>query len=319
VYSGGALDTGFSGIVTVGVNEPALLHRKSDGCYVSYHLHGGPLYRGTADVTNGRFEIDFRVPRYARTGASVFFTAYANDTFGDAGNTDTDLLTLVAPSLSDSLALEPVDGSPRVRFGFKSGLTVVKPGESLQAVIRDQDGVNILNTTNEGRHALLIDDSPVPLDVTRFFTFDHGGTDTSGVLTYPLPELGVGGHRAILRVADSFAQTTLDTLDFTVTDPLDYFAEVVLNYPNPFSSTTQFLVQLSNPASVKLDIFTTSGRRIHRIETFLDAGEQWIFWDGRDSARDEIANGTYLYVATVEFSGVDRTPLVMRGKLTKIQ
>jgi hypothetical protein len=319
VYSGGALDTGFNGTVTVGVNEPALLRSKSDGCYVNYYLQGGPLYRGTADVTNGRFEIDFRVPRYARTGPSVFFTAYASDSFGDAGNTDTELLTLVAPTLADSLALQPVDGSPRVRFGFKSGLTVVKPGESLQAVIRDQDGVNILNTTNEGRHALLIDDSPVPLDVTRFFTFDHGGTDTSGVLTYPLPELGVGDHRAILRVADSFAQTTLDTLDFAVTDPLDYFADVVLNYPNPFSTTTQFLVHLSNQASIRLDIFTTSGRRIRRIEAQLDAGEQWIFWDGRDVARDEIANGTYLYVATVEFTGVDRTPLVMRGKLTKIQ
>jgi hypothetical protein len=280
---------------------------------------GGSLFRGTADVTDGRFEIDFRVPRYARTGPSLFFTAYANNAGGDAGETDTQTLTLVAPTLADSLALQPVDGAPRVRFGFKSGLTTVKPGESLQAVIRDQDGVNILNTTNEGRHALLIDDSPVPLDVTRFFEFDHGGTDTSGVLTYPLPELGVGKHRAILRVADSFAQTTLDTLEFTVTDPLDYFADVVLNYPNPFTDGTQFLVRLSNRAAVRLDIFTVSGKRIRRIERDFDGGERWIPWDGRDIAGDKIANGTYLYVATVEFLGVDRAPLVVRGKLTKIQ
>ena len=52
----------------------------------------------------------------------------------------------------------------------------------------------MLNTTAEGRHALLIDDSPVPFDVTQFFEFDHGGTDTSGVLTYPLPDLPAGGH-----------------------------------------------------------------------------------------------------------------------------
>ena len=47
----------------------------------------------------------------------------------------------------------PLDGPPRVQFGFKSGLKVVKPGESLQAIIRDQDGVNVLNTTAEGRQA----------------------------------------------------------------------------------------------------------------------------------------------------------------------
>jgi hypothetical protein len=319
VYRNGELDTGFDGTVTVRVHEPALLRRKTDGCFLSYYIRGGSLFRGTADVTDGRFEIDFRVPRYARTGPSLFFTAYANNAGGDAGETDTQTLTLVAPTLADSLALQPVDGAPRVRFGFKSGLTTVKPGESLQAVIRDQDGVNILNTTNEGRHALLIDDSPVPLDVTRFFEFDHGGTDTSGVLTYPLPELGVGKHRAILRVADSFAQTTLDTLEFTVTDPLDYFADVVLNYPNPFTDGTQFLVRLSNRAAVRLDIFTVSGKRIRRIERDFDGGERWIPWDGRDIAGDKIANGTYLYVATVEFLGVDRAPLVVRGKLTKIQ
>ncbi len=319
VYTNGQLDTGFGGTVTVNVNEPDLLKTKTDGCFMYYFLHGGPLYRGTADVTNGEFEVNFRVPRYARTGPSVFMTAYANNADGDAGNTDRDLLALVPPTPADSLALHALDGSPRVRFGFKSGLTVVKPGESLQAIIRDQDGVNILNTTNEGRHALLIDDSPVPLDVTRFFEFDHGGTDTSGVLTYPLPHLGVGNHRAILRVADSFAQTTLDTLNFTVTDPLDYFADVVFNYPNPFSTSTQFLLRLSNPAHVRLDIFTVSGRRIRRIEEQLNGGEQWIFWEGRDIAGEEIANGTYLYVATVDFTEVDRTPLVIRGKLTKIQ
>ncbi|MGD8413439.1 MAG: hypothetical protein PVF33_04365, partial [Candidatus Latescibacterota bacterium] len=223
------------------------------------------------------------------------------------------------PSLADSLALVPLDGAPRVQFGFKSGLKVVKPGESLQAIIRDQDGVNVLNTTAEGRHALLIDDSPVPFDVTQFFEFDHGGTDTSGVLTYPLPELPAGDHRAILRVSDSFAQTTLDTLQFAVTDPLDYFAEVVMNYPNPFATTTQFLIQLSNPASIRLDIFTVSGKRIRRLEESRDGGEEWIFWDGRDDLGDEIANGTYLYVATIDFEEIDRPPLVIRGKLTKIQ
>ena len=133
----------------------------------------------------------------------------------------------------------------------------------------------------DGRHALLIDNSPVPFDVTKFFEFDHGGTDTSGVLTYPLPELPVGNHRAILRVSDSFAQTTLDTLEFSVTDPMDYFAEVVLNYPNPFATTTQFLIRLSDRATIRLDIFTVSGKRIRRLEEERSGGEELIYWDGR--------------------------------------
>jgi hypothetical protein len=319
VMHNGSVDTSFEGSVTVRVHEPNV-YKTAPRCGVGYYLRGGTIYRGTTDVVDGEFSIDFRVPRYAKPGKAAFLTAYAAQANGlDAGASFDSTFTLALPALADSLALIPIDGAPRVQFGFKSGLKVVKPGESLQAIIHDQDGVNILNTTAEGRHALLIDDAPVPFDVTRFFEFDYGGTDTSGVMTYPLPELTVGGHRAILRVSDSFAQTTLDTLEFAVTDPLDYFAEVVMNYPNPFETETQFLIRLSNRASIRLDIFTVSGKRIRRLEAVRDGGEEWIAWDGRDHAGDEIANGTYLYVATVDFAGVDRPALVLRGKLTKIQ
>jgi len=318
VMKDGEIDTGFNGSVEVRVHEPDEL-KVSSRCALTYRLRGGAMYRGSADVVGGRFEFDFRVPRYATPGPRAFFTAYADNGATDAAATYDSTFSLALPTLADSLALVPVDGSPRVQFGFKSGLKVVKPGESLQAIVRDQDGINILNTTAEGRHALLIDDSPVPFDVTKFFTFDHGGTDTSGVMVYPLPMMPVGSHRAILRVSDSFAQTTLDTLEFSVTDPLDYFAEVVLNYPNPFATTTQFLIRVSNRASIRLDIFTVSGKRIRRLEEVRDGGEEWVFWDGRDAEGDEIANGTYLYVATVDFLDIERTPTVLRGKLTKIQ
>ena len=319
VLNNGAVDVNFDGVVTVRMHEPDVI-KTSQRCAMVYRLRGGTIFRGTADVVDGEFSVEFRVPRYAKPGNRAFFTAYADDKSGiDAGGSYDSTYTLSLPTLADSLALIPIDGPPRVRFGFKSGLKVVKPGESLQAIVHDRDGVNILNTTTDGRHALLIDDSPVPFDVTKFFEFDHGGTDTSGVLTYPLPELPVGNHRAILRVSDSFAQTTLDTLQFSVTDPLDYFAEVVLNYPNPFSTTTQFLIRLSDRASIRLDIFTVSGKRIRRLEEERSGGEEWIYWDGRDFAGDEIANGTYLYVATVDFADVDRAPLVLRGKIAKIQ
>jgi hypothetical protein len=44
-----------------------------------------------------------------------------------------------------------------------------------------------------------------------------------------------------------------------------------------------------------------------------------VEWDGRDGVGDDLANGSYLYVATVEFTGLDRPPLALRGRLTKIR
>jgi hypothetical protein len=323
VYRDGAPDAAFEGTVRVTVREPAEYvtydTRCSGNIFMNYYVPGGVIYDGTADVAGGEFEISIRVPRVASTGPLAYATAYAVGPDADAAATMDSVLVVVAPTLADSLALRQVDGAPRVDLGFKSGLEVVKPGDTVRAIVRDQDGINILSTTNEGRQAILLDDLPVPIDVNPYFSFDHGGVDTSGVLLFPLPDLEVGSHRLVYKVSDSFGSTTLDTLFFQVTDALDYYAHAVMNYPNPFQASTQLLFRLSNRAAVTLEIFTVSGKRVRRLDEVRDGGEVWIEWDGRDAAGDDIANGTYLYVATVDFVGLDRPPTVLRGKMTKIR
>lgn len=319
----GALDTAFEGPVAVTVREPALRRGYEAECpgnvVINYLLPGGVMYEGTADATGGKFEVNFRVPRYASTGSLAHATAYARDGSRDAGEFIDSVLVVTAPTVEDSLALRPVDGAPRVDLGFKSGLKVVKPGDTVKAVVRDGDGINILATTNAGKQAVLIDNLPLPIDVNDFFSYDHGGTDTSGVLLFPLPDLDVGRHRLVYKVSDAFGFTTVDTLFFDVTDAADFFAEAVFNYPNPFKESTQFLFRVSDRASISLDIFTVSGKRVRGIDTVRDGGDVWIEWDGRDGAGGDVANGTYLYVASIKFVGVDRPPVVLRGKLSRIR
>ncbi len=321
VYADGGVDATFDGPVEVVVREPTVhrIYQAPCGAEIRYLIAGGAIYQGTTDAAHGEFEVSFRVPRDAATGTLALATAYAHDGNRDAAVTIDSVLVVVPPTLADSLALRPVDGAPRVDLGFKSGLTVVKLGDTVRGVVRDQDGINILETTNSGKQAILIDNLPIPIDVNDFFTFDHGGVDTSGVLLYPLPELPVGRHRLVYKVSDAFGATTVDTLFFDVTDAANYYAEAVLNYPNPFKTSTQFLLRLSNRASIKLDLFTVSGKRVRRLEQVRDAGEAWIEWDGRDGAGGDLANGTYLYVATVTFDGLDRAPVVLRGGVSKIR
>lgn len=321
VHANGSVDAGFNGRADLLLREPddTSGYTSEDGVtFIPYRYPGGTIYRGTADVTAGRFEFSVKVPRSALTGPLALVRTVA-----DNGSTDAvalfDSCTVAEPAPGDTTGLRPLDGAPRVAMGFKGGHTKVKAGTDLQAAIRDADGVNVLNTTPEGRMALLFDRTNLPVDVTASFQFDHGGTDTSGVLRYPLPELSVGAHQVVLKVADSFGLVRLDTLDFNVVDRSDYVAEVILNYPNPFPATTHFLVGLTDPAEIRLDIFTVSGKKIRSLSQTSPAGEAWIFWDGKDYAGGAIANGTYLYVARVSFFDADRPPLVLRGKVVKIE
>ena len=86
----------------------------------------------------------------------------------------------------------------------------------------------------------------------------------------------------------------------------------VLNYPNPFSTSTRFVYTLTgseSPTHYKIQIMTVSGRIVKEI-TQDEMGPLQVgthvtdyAWDGRDAFGDALANGVYLYRVVVENEG----------------
>ncbi len=81
----------------------------------------------------------------------------------------------------------------------------------------------------------------------------------------------------------------------------------VLNYPNPFSTSTCFYYTMTGfetPTRFKLQIMTVSGKVVREVteEEFgpLQAGthQSQFCWDGKDAFGDQLANGVYLYKIT---------------------
>jgi hypothetical protein len=77
----------------------------------------------------------------------------------------------------------------------------------------------------------------------------------------------------------------------------------LLNYPNPFSTSTRFVYSLTGepPAYFKIQIMTISGEIVREITQdeigLLEVGTHTtdFAWDGRDQYGDLLANGVYLY------------------------
>ena len=86
----------------------------------------------------------------------------------------------------------------------------------------------------------------------------------------------------------------------------------VLNYPNPFSTSTRFVFTLTGseiPETFKIQIMTVSGKIVKEIEK-EELGEIRIgrniseyTWDGKDEFGDALANGVYLYKVTTKIKG----------------
>ena len=86
----------------------------------------------------------------------------------------------------------------------------------------------------------------------------------------------------------------------------------VLNYPNPFSTQTQFVFTLTGtevPEEFKIQIMNISGDIVREI-TQAELGPVFIgrnlteyWWDGRDEFGDLLANGVYLYRVEARLHG----------------
>ena len=95
-----------------------------------------------------------------------------------------------------------------------------------------------------------------------------------------------------------------------------------MNYPNPFKDGTAFTFQLSSDAvtDVTVHIFTVTGREIRTLSAIkLHAGLNWIAWDGRDDAGNDVSNGTYLYRLVMSGKNADGTPVTQAVTQTMVR
>lgn len=86
----------------------------------------------------------------------------------------------------------------------------------------------------------------------------------------------------------------------------------VLNYPNPFSTSTRFVFTLTGtevPDFFKIQILTVTGKIIRDLNKY-DLGPIHIgrniteyAWDGKDEFGDQLANGLYLYRVITQLGG----------------
>ncbi len=86
----------------------------------------------------------------------------------------------------------------------------------------------------------------------------------------------------------------------------------LLNYPNPFSTSTRFVFELTGseiPDELVIEIFTISGKVVKRIyleelgNITIGKNITEFAWDGCDTYGDRLANGVYFYTVKAKING----------------
>jgi hypothetical protein len=267
----------------------------------SFQTQSNMLFKGNATVMNGRFQFSFKVPRDINyTYGNGKLSLYAEDGSQDANGFFTNFIVGGAGTNAGT-----DNTGPEIRLFFNDekfvngGITNQAP--VLIAKLSDSSGVNtagigighdiVATLDNDNRKYFILND---------FYQGDLNSYQ-HGALRFQMPELPAGPHFLKLKVWDVLNNSNEAIIEFIVAN--DELPELkhVLNYPNPFTTKTQFWFEHNKPGQpldVSIQIMTITGRVIRTIrQTITTDGNRSteIEWDGKDEYGDRPGRGVYLY------------------------
>ncbi len=152
---------------------------------------------------------------------------------------------------------------------------------------------NTSGIADTSRVTVFLNDQRVSYASGQLQMLETDGTNTAIKLEYE-PELEDGEHYLTVMTSDPSNNSSIYQTSFNVVKELAIRKAV--NYPNPFEAETHFTFELSQPANVRVKIYTVAGRLINDLDYgWQGAGYNMLPWDGTDADGDVPANGVYIY------------------------
>ena len=307
-YFGNVL-TGFNGYLEPSIfDKPKTfqtLGQDPDSPILDFNLQKNNLFKGNVSVTNGQFSFDFIVPKdinYSIGKGKISYYAYSAN--ADAAGADSNVFiggfnpNGIVDDQGPEISLFMND-----RSFVNKGLTDEKP--VFLADLFDENGINTVgNGIGHDLTAVLDQNSANPIILNEYYRTDLD-TYQSGKLSYQMPELSEGVHTITLTAWDVNNNSSSASIEFLVAKNQALKLDHVLNYPNPFTTSTDFYFehnQMSSVLDVQIDVLTVSGKLVKTIQNTIQTSgfrSEGIHWDGRDEFGDRLAKGVYIYKLSV--------------------
>jgi flagellar hook assembly protein FlgD len=131
-----------------------------------------------------------------------------------------------------------------------------------------------------------------------------------------LNTLSEGLHSVVFKAWDINNNSSESTTEFVVSSSAGLALDHVLNYPNPFTTYTQFMFEHNRPCTgmaIQVHIYTVSGKLVKTIDAYQVCEgfrNVAISWDGKDDFGDQLAKGVYVYrliIRTAEGESAQKT------------
>ena len=252
-------------------------------------------------MVNGYFEFSFIVPKdialnYGRGKLSYY--AFNNQT--DAIGIDTTFLIGGIDPIGIQDSIGPTINAFLNDENFVDG-GISNSTPVLFLKLFDESGINTVgNGIGHDLVAILDDQTSSPIVLNDYYVSDLN-TFQSGQVKYLFNEISSGVHSIMVKAWDVNNNSSEQRLTFTVQEAAIPKVKRLYNYPNPFSTSTEFMLEHNQSCEimdVQIQIYTVGGRLVKTLlsqvstQGFTTRG---LNWDGRDDYGDLLANGVYIY------------------------
>ena len=315
----GNLLTGFNGVVFPSIfDKPKKIStiQNNGEPIVDFYVQNNTIYKGKATVKNGKFSFTFVVPKdinYKIAKGKISY--YANNENEDANGFDN---TIYVGGSSTS-AIADNEG-PMIKAYMNSEKFVdggiVTSNSTLLVKLSDDNGINYTGNSIGHDITAILDKNAQNTFVLNNFFESNLDDYKAGVVKFPINNLAEGTHTLTIKAWDILNNSSETTIAFEVVSATKGLIKNVYNYPNPFSTKTQFMFEHNmpnQPLSVSIQIMTLTGKVVKTIkEQITSEGTRInnIDWDGLDEFGDKIGNGVYVYKLHVKSqSGFSDTKL----------
>ena len=193
----------------------------------------------------------------------------------------------------------------------------------LIANLFDESGINTVGNGIGHDITLILDEETSKARVLNSFYESDLDTYQSGSLRFQMDKLEKGLHTLTFKAWDVNNNSSEKIIEFTVHEENNIALEHVLNYPNPFTTRTEFFFehnQVCAALETQIEIFTVTGRLIKTINQTVETRgfrTEGIVWDGRDDFGDQLAKGVYVYRVTIKNPDGQRTQEMQKLYLLK--
>jgi flagellar hook assembly protein FlgD len=296
--------TGFNGVIypTVFDKKKQITTLANDGgSPFVFDLQTNKLFKGKVSVVNGDFSFSFVVPKdIAYNYGKGKISYYAENQNEDANGAFSDFYIG-----GTSQNFEADNEGPEIELYMNDktfvfgGLTDENP--IMLANVSDIHGINMVgNGIGHDIVAVLDDKTDEAFILNDYYEADLNSYQ-KGVIKFPFKGLKEGRHKLTLKVWDVYNNSREVTTEFVVQKAKDIVIDRVYNYPNPFTTHTEFWFehnQANKQIYAQVQIFTVSGKLVKTLEkNITNEGfrSTSITWDGLDEYGDRLARGVYVY------------------------